>query len=75
VVVEVGANEEPLAARRACRTSLDGATRVDEACIDARTGASIRGSSMAGCDVDTPCCCCSRDFSKFGHRGLLRFKH
>jgi hypothetical protein len=74
VVVEVDGDEGPLAARRACRTSLDGAMRVDEACIDARTGASIRGSSMAGCDVDSPCCC-SRDFSNFGHRGLLRFEH
>lgn len=39
--------EVPLAARRACRTCFDGAMRLDDADIDARTGAIIRGSSMA----------------------------
>lgn len=39
--------EVPLAARRACRTCFDGAMSVGDAEIDARTGANIRGSSMA----------------------------
>jgi hypothetical protein len=37
----------PLAARRASRTCLEGAMSFDDEGIDARTGASIRGSSMA----------------------------
>jgi hypothetical protein len=46
---------EPLAARRAERTCWLGATRAEDAWREARTGASIRGSSMvglgcAGCD-------------------------
>jgi hypothetical protein len=39
--------DAPLAARRASMTRVDGAKKADGACIDARTGASIRGSSMA----------------------------
>jgi hypothetical protein len=69
-VVEADGLEGPFAARRAWRTTLDGATRAGEACIDARTGASIRGSSMAGRDVDS-LCCYSRDFSKFGRPSPL----
>jgi hypothetical protein len=37
----------PLAARRASRTDFEGAMILDDADIDARTGANIRGSSMA----------------------------
>ena len=39
--------DAPLAARRASMTRVDGAKKADGVCIDARTGASIRGSSMA----------------------------
>ena len=38
--------EEPLAARRASRTCFEGAASFEDDCMDARTGASIRGSSM-----------------------------
>lgn len=37
----------PLAARRASRTCFEGAMSFEDDGIDARTGASIRGSSMA----------------------------
>jgi hypothetical protein len=40
-----------LGVRRAARTWQVGAARVQDAASEARTGASIRGSSMAGCDV------------------------
>jgi hypothetical protein len=39
--------DAPLAARRASMTRVDGAKNADGVCIAARTGASIRGSSMA----------------------------
>jgi hypothetical protein len=39
---------EALAARRASRTRVDGAMNVADVASDARTGANIRGSSMAG---------------------------
>jgi hypothetical protein len=39
--------DEALAARRASRAREDGAMSFDEVCMDARTGASNRGSSMA----------------------------
>jgi hypothetical protein len=38
----------PLAARSASRTSFEGAESFELDCMDARTGASIRGSSMVG---------------------------
>lgn len=44
----VGEGVVALAARRASSTYLEGATRDDDEDMDARTGASIRGSSMAG---------------------------
>ena len=39
--------EAPLAERTASMTREAGSMKVDGVCIDARTGASIRGSSMA----------------------------
>lgn len=39
--------EEALAARRASRTRVEGAMNVVDVAIDARTGANIRGSSIA----------------------------
>ena len=39
--------EIALAARRASRTRIEGAIKTADVAIDARTGASIRGSSMA----------------------------
>ena len=39
--------EVPLATRRASRTRVDGAMNVVDVANDARTGANIRGSSMA----------------------------
>lgn len=39
--------EAPLAERTASMTRDAGSMKVDGVCIDARTGASIRGSSMA----------------------------
>jgi hypothetical protein len=41
------AAEVPLATRRASRTRVDGAMKVFDVANDARTGANIRGSSMA----------------------------
>jgi len=42
----------PLAARRASRTCFDGAARFDSDLRVARTGASIRGSSMVDVVLD-----------------------
>jgi len=39
--------EMALAARRTSRTRVEGAMKAVDVAIDARTGASIRGSSMA----------------------------
>jgi hypothetical protein len=53
---------EPLAARRASRTDFEGAIVLAEADNDARTGASIRGSSMAVVMWSTCCACFMRLF-------------
>jgi hypothetical protein len=71
-MVVVEGDEAPLAARRACRTCFDGATSVEDACIDARTGASIRGSSMAAV-MSNGAATALETFRSSG--GVLRFRH
>jgi hypothetical protein len=71
-MVVVEGDEAPLAARRACRTCLDGATSVEDACIEARTGASIRGSNMAVVMSNSA----TTDLETFrSSGGVLRFWH